>query len=158
MNSKVKIDKQGESGEKLELQARSQRVRRLLLAPYIGGQVLDSWSDMIQIHKLCRFTLSSHIQLHSSSALILGHIFHGSQPEYKPRVQISWDLTGVPMSVAPRFYLNCRFGSNLQYSASHLMSSDLIFFDCIIFLFFDLVNFMGILVNEPGTSDGSRTS
>jgi hypothetical protein len=80
MNSKVKTDKQGEFREKLELQARSQHVslRPLRLAPYIGGQVLESWSDMIQIHKLCRFTPSSHIRLHSSSALILGHNFHGS--------------------------------------------------------------------------------
>jgi hypothetical protein len=30
---------------------------RLLLAPYIGGQVPESWSDMIQTHSVGKFTI-----------------------------------------------------------------------------------------------------
>jgi hypothetical protein len=31
--------------------------RRLLLAPYIGGQVWEFWSGLIQTQRLCWFTL-----------------------------------------------------------------------------------------------------
>jgi hypothetical protein len=63
MNSEVKTDKQGEYDcidekklrvYKLQLYVSS---RRLLLAPYIGGQVSEFRSGVIQTQRLCRFTL-----------------------------------------------------------------------------------------------------
>jgi hypothetical protein len=62
MNSKVKADKQGEYDCIVETKLRVYKfdlnvsLRRLLLAPYIGGQVSKSTSGMIQIHRLRRFT------------------------------------------------------------------------------------------------------
>jgi hypothetical protein len=63
MISKVKTDKQGEYDcidekkfrvYKLQLNVSS---RRLLLAPYIGGQVSEFWSGAIRTQRLCWFTL-----------------------------------------------------------------------------------------------------
>jgi hypothetical protein len=78
MNSKVKTDKQGETCDiidtKLGLQAKSRCFfGQPLLAPFIGGQVSESWSYMIQIHCLRRLHDAFLIRIHNPSASILGH-------------------------------------------------------------------------------------
>jgi hypothetical protein len=63
MNSKVKTDKQGEYDciEEIKLRVYKLDVNvsssRLLLAPFIGGQVSEFRSVVIQTQRLCRFTL-----------------------------------------------------------------------------------------------------
>jgi hypothetical protein len=107
--------------------------RRLLMAPYIGGQVSEFRSGAIQTQ--------DYIGLHSSfrtwflnlSASILGHNLYGLWLEYKPGVPTPQALAGVPMSDSTWNLQSSDRISNLRLLIWH--SSIFILFECIAFNF-----------------------
>jgi hypothetical protein len=122
MNSKVNIQT---NKAKLGVCLRQSSILRLNLDVslaglswplFIGGYVSRNRSGSIQTCHIWQFTYQFHIEVHHNLNSILGLCFYGPLPEYTSGVPILQASVVIPLSVPPGFYLNWRFGSNLQSS------------------------------------------